>query len=70
MHHGLKPNPNLLVQFKHTSKCMKHCENANGMQCMIIYHQINNTQPKNFTKISKTFKNPINLGLMHEMHEE
>lgn len=25
---------------------------------MIIYHQINNTQPKNFTKISKNFKKP------------
>ena len=65
-----KPNPNLTTLIsiiKHTSnKCMKHCYNTNEMQCMIIYHQINTTQPKNFTKISKTQKNfekPQNLGL-------
>ena len=58
----VQPNSNLVAHkfstIKHTSKCTKHCENANRMQCMIIYHQINNTQPKTFTKISKIFKNP------------
>ena len=48
---------------------MKHCEDANGMQCMIILHKKRNTQPKNFTKYSSIFKNPKifkktqNLGL-------
>ena len=36
----VQPNLNLSAHkfstYKHTSKCMKHCENANGMQCMII----------------------------------
>ena len=53
-----KPTNTQFSTFKNTSECMKHCENANGMQCMIIYHQINNTQPKHFKKISKNFKNP------------
>ena len=66
-------NPNLTIHnlstYKHTSKCIKHCEDANGMQCVIILHQKRNTQPKNFTKYSSIFKNPKifkktqNLGL-------
>ena len=31
-----KPNSTQFSTSKNTSKCMKHCENANGMQCMII----------------------------------
>ena len=38
-----KPTSTQFSTFKNTSECMKHCENANGMQCMIIYYQINNT---------------------------
>ena len=38
-----KPISTQFPIIKHTSKCMKHCENANGMQCMITYHQLNNT---------------------------
>ena len=53
-----KPSSTQIPIFKHTSKRIKHCENANGMQCMIIQHQINNTLPKTFTKISKIFKTP------------
>ena len=33
------------------------------MQCMSIDYQNNTTQPKNFTKISRTPKNFKNLGL-------
>ena len=36
---------------------MKYYENANGMQCMILQHKKHNTQPKNFTRSSKVFKN-------------
>ena len=41
-----------------------------------FYDQIFKTHPKNFAKTSlilknpKISKNPINLGLMHEMNEE
>ena len=31
-----KPISTQFSTYKHTSKCMKHCENAHGMQCMII----------------------------------
>ena len=31
-----KPISTQFWTYKHTSKCMKYCENANGMQCMII----------------------------------
>ena len=31
-----KPSNTRFSTNKHTSKCMKHCGNANGMQCMII----------------------------------
>ena len=33
-----KPNSTQFSINKHTSKCMKYCENAKAMQCMIIYH--------------------------------
>ena len=56
-----KPINTQFSTYKHTSKYMKHCENANGIQCMIIYQQINNTKPKNFTKNLKCFKNPKNF---------
>ena len=60
-----QPNPILTAHkfstYKHTSKCMKHYENANEMQCMIILHQKHNSQPKNFTKHSSIFKNPKNF---------
>jgi len=52
------PTVHKISTYKHTSKCMKHCESANGMQCMIILHQKHNFQPKNFTKYSSIFKNP------------
>ena len=41
--------------------CMKHCENANVMQCMIIQDHLNKTQPKNFTNNSTILKNPKNF---------
>ena len=40
---------------------MKHCYNAKGMQCIIIYHQIQQFH-KNL-KNTKSFQKPQNLGL-------
>ena len=58
----VQPNPiptaHKISTYKHTTKCMKYCKSANGMQCMIILHQKHNSQPKNFTKYSSIFKNP------------
>ena len=48
-HHCNKVNTHL--------KCMKHCYNANAMQCMMIYTHLSKTHPKNFTKTSSILKN-------------
>ena len=37
---------------------MKHCENANVMQCMNICDHWSKAHPKNFAKASFTLKNP------------
>ena len=41
-HHCNKVNAHL--------KCMKHCYNANAMQCMMIYTHLSKTHPKKFHK--------------------
>ena len=57
-----QPNLNLPV-YNHCNKvnthlkCMKHCYNANEMQCMMIYNHLHKTHPKNFTKTSSILKN-------------
>ena len=64
-HHGLSPiqtyQHTRFHYIEHTSKCMKHCENANVMQCISKKDHLNVTQPKNFTKISSILKNPKNV---------
>ena len=41
---------------------MKHCYNANEMQCMMIYNHLHKTHPKNFTKTSSILKNPKKIS--------
>ena len=48
-HHCNKVNTHL--------KCMKHCYNANVMQCMNILDHLNKNHPNNFTKTSSILKN-------------
>jgi len=62
-----QPNPNLTAQ-NHCNKvnthlkCMKHCYNANKMQCIMIYNHLHKTHPKNFTKTSSILKNPKKIS--------
>ena len=62
-----QPNPNLTAH-NHCNKvnthlkCMKHCYNANEMQCMMIYNHLHKTHPKNFTKTSSILKKPKKIS--------
>ena len=57
-------------------KCMKHCYNADVMQCMMISNNLNKPIPKisqklqNFWKPPKFIKKPQKLGQKYEMHEK
>ena len=67
-----------LAQFKPTSthhcnkvnahlKCMKHCYNANVMQCMNILDHLNKNHPNNFTKTSSILKNLKNFQKLQKL---
>ena len=48
-------------------KCMKHCYNANVMQCMNILDHLNKNHPNNFTKTSSILKNLKNFQKLQKL---